>query len=91
MIGLILESILLIVNAIAILNEKRFLKKCKKCLDIIDGFDTLSAQPNSPNEMITSKSQIIMMAFTIRSVGKCNILYIILDVLIPLNIIAIFF
>jgi hypothetical protein len=59
--------------------------------NIIDGFDTLSAQPNSPNEMITSKSQIIMMAFTIRSVGKCNILYIILDILIPLNIIAIFF
>lgn len=30
MIGLILESILLIVNAIAILNEKRFLKKCNR-------------------------------------------------------------
>lgn len=29
MIGLILESILLIINAIAILNEKRFLKKCR--------------------------------------------------------------
>lgn len=29
MILTLLESILLIVNAIAILNEKRFLKKCK--------------------------------------------------------------
>lgn len=28
MLGLILESILLIMNAVAILNEKRFLKKC---------------------------------------------------------------
>jgi hypothetical protein len=56
----------------------------------LDGFDTLSAQPNSPNDIITSKSQIIMMAFTIRSVGKCNNYYDV-DVLIPLNIIIIFF
>jgi hypothetical protein len=35
MIGLILESILLIVNAVAILNEKRFLKKCKKICKIL--------------------------------------------------------
>lgn len=38
----------------------------------LDGFDTLSAQPNSPNESITSKSQLIMMAFSIRSIGKCT-------------------
>lgn len=89
MIGLILESILLIINAIAILNEKRFLKKCKIIKDI-DGFDTLSAQPNSPNDIVTSKSQIIMMGFTIRSVGKCKYgCYV--DILIPLNVVAIFF
>lgn len=29
MLGTLLETILLIINAIAILNEKRFLKKCK--------------------------------------------------------------
>ena len=28
MLGVLLESILLILNAVAILNEKRFLKKC---------------------------------------------------------------
>ena len=28
MLGLILESILLVMNAVAILNEKRFLRKC---------------------------------------------------------------
>ena len=38
----------------------------------LDGFDTLSAQPNSPNDVITSKSQIIMMVFSVRSVGKCK-------------------
>lgn len=38
---------------------------------LIDGFDTLSAQPNSPNDVITSKSQIIMMIFSVRSIGKC--------------------
>ena len=53
-----------------------------------DGFDTLAAQPNSPNAEITSKSQIIMMVFTIRSVGKCKQFFI-EDFLIPLNIIAI--
>lgn len=37
-----------------------------------DGFDTLSAQPNSPNDVITSKSQIIMMVFSVRSIGKCK-------------------
>lgn len=54
----------------------------------IDGFDTLSAQPNSPNDVITSKSQIIMMIFSVRSIGKCKNQYN-LDVLIPLNIVAI--
>lgn len=39
-----------------------------------DGFDTLSAQPNSPNDVITSKSQLIMMVFSVRSIGKCNLL-----------------
>lgn len=29
MIGALLETLLLFINAIAILNEKRFLKKCK--------------------------------------------------------------
>ena len=38
----------------------------------LDGFDTLSAQPNSPNDVITSKSQIIMMIFAVRSIGKCT-------------------
>lgn len=38
----------------------------------VDGFDTLSVQPNSPNEVITSKSQIIMMVFAVRSIGKCK-------------------
>ena len=71
MLGLILESIILIMNAIAILNEKRFLKKCVY-LHNIDGFDTLSVQPNDPNETITSKSQIIMMLFAVRSIGKCT-------------------
>ena len=71
MLGLLLESILLILNAVAILNEKRFLSKCKSCMSI-DGFDTKSVQPNSPNEVITSKSQIIMMVFAVRSVGKCS-------------------
>ncbi len=55
---------------------------------MIDGFDTLSAQPNSPNDVITSKSQIIMMVFSVRSIGKCSNHYN-LDVLIPLNIVAI--
>lgn len=30
MLGALLETLLLFINAIAILNEKRFLKKCKK-------------------------------------------------------------
>lgn len=30
MLGALLETLLLFVNAIAILNEKRFLKKCKR-------------------------------------------------------------
>lgn len=55
---------------------------------MIDGFDTLSAQPNSPNDVITSKSQIIMMIFSVRSIGKCKN-HNKLDVLIPLNIVAI--
>ncbi len=71
MIGLLLETILLFINAVAILNEKRFLKKCTN-FSYVDGFDTSSAQPDSTNEVITSKSQIIMMVFTLRSVGKCN-------------------
>lgn len=70
MLGALLESILLILNAIAILNEKRFLSK-RTFLHDIDGFDTSSANSNSQNEVITSKSQIIMMIFTIRSFGKC--------------------
>lgn len=41
------------------------------CVEV-DGFDTLSAQPNSPNEQITSKSQLIMMVFSVRSIGKCT-------------------
>lgn len=72
MILTILESILLIVNAIAILNEKRFLKKCK-FNNNKDGFDTSAAQPGSINEKISSKNQLIMMVFTLRSVGKCKV------------------
>ena len=30
MLGALLETLLLFVNAIAILNDKRFLKKCKR-------------------------------------------------------------
>jgi len=41
-----------------------------------DGFDTTAAaNPNSPNEAITSKSQAIMMIFTLRSLGKCNCIF----------------
>jgi hypothetical protein len=35
MLGTLLETILLIINAIAILNEKRFLKKCSiRCMQM---------------------------------------------------------
>jgi hypothetical protein len=47
MLGALLETILLFINAIAILNEKRFLKK-RTSPYIQDGFTTVSA-PNNPN------------------------------------------
>lgn len=72
MLGTLLETILLFMNAVAILNQKRFLKKCTSKF-YADGFDTASAGGN-PNETITSKSQIIMMVFTLRSIGKCTFL-----------------
>ena len=43
----LLETIVLLMNALAILNEKRFLKKCMPYLTL-DGFDT-TAVSNSPN------------------------------------------
>lgn len=95
MIGALLETILLIMNAVAILNEKRFLKKCTSCPYVVDGFDTSSATSSNsntssnPNDTITSKSQIIMMVFTLRSMGKCMALIIFVDILIPLNLLAI--
>lgn len=58
MILTILESILLIVNAIAILNEKRFLKKCK-FNNNKDGFDTSAAQPGSINEKYHQKINLL--------------------------------
>lgn len=72
MILTLLESILLIVNAIAILNEKRFLKKCNIFILLKDGFDTVSSQPGDVNEVVSSKNQVIMMIFTLRSIGKCK-------------------
>jgi len=54
-----------------------------------DGFDTVSSQPGGVNETVSSKNQIIMMIFTLRSIGKCKNICIISDVLIPLNIMAI--
>ena len=37
-----------------------------------DGFDTVSTQPGDVNETVSSKNQVIMMIFTLRSIGKCN-------------------
>jgi hypothetical protein len=37
-----------------------------------DGFDTVSTQPNDVNEIVSSKNQVIMMIFTLRSIGKCK-------------------
>lgn len=65
---------MLFLNAIAILNEKRFLKKCIFNHLKLDGFDTSSAQTGAVNETVSSKNQIIMMVFTLRSIGKCNII-----------------
>jgi hypothetical protein len=48
MLGALLETILLFINAVAILNEKRFLKKRSPFL-YSDGFNTIST-PNNPNE-----------------------------------------
>jgi hypothetical protein len=53
MIGLLLETILLFINAVAILNEKRFLKKCTS-ITYVDGFDTSSAQPDNTNSTNSS-------------------------------------
>lgn len=40
-----------------------------------DGFHTEAAQANGQNETLTSKSQIIMMIFALRSFGKCTPLF----------------
>ena len=53
-----------------------------------DGFDTSSAQPGAVNETISSKNQVIMMIFTMKSIGKCNCRFN-SDVLIPLNLMAV--
>lgn len=57
-------------------QRETFSKEMYNMLTNSDGFDTLSAQPNSPNDVITSKSQLIMMVFSVRSIGKCNLLLI---------------
>lgn len=71
MLGALLETLLLFINAIAILNEKRFLKKCTVWYRV-DGFSTVSGMENNPNENLTSKSQIIMLMYTLRSFGRCK-------------------
>lgn len=53
-----------------------------------DGFDTISSQPGGVNETVSSKNQVIMMIFTLRSIGKCTN-FVMSDVLIPLNLMAI--
>lgn len=36
----------------------------------LDGFDT-TAVSNAPNEIISSKNQLVMLVFTLRTYGKC--------------------
>lgn len=68
-----IESGIIFMNAMAILNEQHLLKKCKTRL-IRDGWHIPTMQ-NSGGEqgMTTAKNQVIFLIFTMRKYGKCNL------------------
>lgn len=64
----LVESVLLIINALAILNERRFLRKCKRVLEL-DGLDQESLKHL---DMSSVKGQIGMLLFSARRYGICK-------------------
>lgn len=87
MFGSLIKTILLVVNAIAILNDKRFIKKCTKGLVVDFGGEAFN-RATVPGEAPTNSGQLIMLILTLRTYGICNHLHK-ADLLIPLNIITI--
>ena len=71
MFGSLIKTILLVVNAIAILNDKRFIKKCKKALSLDFGGEA-SNPTVIPGEAPSSKGQLIMLILTLRTYGICK-------------------
>jgi hypothetical protein len=59
--GFILESLLLLANALAILNEPRFLRRHGLDIESVAGEEGLS-----------SKKQLVMGIYTVRKFGKCG-------------------
>ncbi|KAL4474946.1 hypothetical protein ABPG74_001642 [Tetrahymena malaccensis] len=77
--GSIFEFVVLIMNAFAILDEKRFLRKI--------GWDKIdNSQPSYDGGVQSVKQQLIMLFYTARNIGvyfliPCNIICIIGEVL----------
>ncbi len=66
----ILESLLLLANAIAILSDK-FLKRCKKNLNKF--LDNIHKPFSESKNYISAKNQIALLLYVIRRYGKCMI------------------
>jgi hypothetical protein len=71
MLGSLIKTILLVVNAIAILNDKRFIKNVP-CYGIVDlGSGTLQNSGTSPDSP-TNPNQLVMLVLTLRTYGICK-------------------
>lgn len=71
MFGSLIKTILLVVNAIAILNDKRFIKKCTTVLSLDFGGE-VAANTMVPGEAPSGKGQLIMLILTLRTYGICT-------------------
>ena len=75
------EAALFFLNAMAILNEKRFLKKCKYFLNVypkyrIDGWDRPDIQSSMDSAGVSFiKHQSILLLYTVRTYGKCKLYF----------------
>lgn len=70
--GPLIESMILLLNAMAILNERYFLKKCKS-VDDADGWHVPNMEQRRNVGMVgTLKHQLIFGFYTMRNFGRCN-------------------
>lgn len=72
------ETALFLLNAMAILNERRFLKRCNKVSfysqNFLDGWDKPDMQATIDSAGVSFlKGQAIILLYTVRTYGKCNL------------------